>query len=123
MTVFTGSSVDRAFRHSFLLTFRTLGTANEIFDLLLDRYYMDAPEGITMAELEDWKVRCLLPTQRRVLQVFTGWLVEHAMIEDDPPIARRLQDFLSEITGSAENVSLAQQVMKTLERLVSLLLC
>lgn len=73
-----------------------------------------------MAELEEWRIRCLLPTQRRVLSVFTTWLVEHSMIEDDPPIARRLQDFLAEITAPAENVGLAQQVMETLERLVSL---
>ena len=40
------------------------------------------------------------------------------MIEDDPPIARRLQDFLAEITAPAENAEHAQKVMETLKRLV-----
>ena len=44
------------------------------------------------------------------------------MIEDDPPIAHRLQDFLSEVlvrkSGNETLAALAGEVMKTLERLV-----
>lgn len=99
-------------------TFRTLGTADEIFDHLLERYYLDAPSTIKVSELDEWKTRCLLPSQRRVLSIFTTWLEDHSMIEDDPPIARRLQDFLAEITAPAENAEHAQKVMETLKRLV-----
>ena len=70
------------------------------------------------AELEDWRSRRLLPTQRRVLSMFKAWLSDHAMIEEEPEIARRLQDFLSEITAPPENVALASEVTKTLERMV-----
>lgn len=122
LTLFLGVNVDRDFRHAFLSTFRTLGTADEIFDLLLERYYLDAPATLTESELVEWKARCLLPSQHRVLSVFTTWLEDHAMIEDDPPIARRLQDFLAEITAPPENVVHAQKVMDTLKRLVCHLL-
>ena len=118
LTATSGVTAERAFRHAFLSTFKTMATANEIFDLLLKRYHLDAPSGLTAVEFDEWRIRCLLPTQRRVLAVFTTWLVEHSMIEEDPPIARRLQQFLAEIPASAENVSLAEQVMKTLEHLV-----
>ena len=74
---------------------------------------------MTDAELEEWRTQRLLPTQRRVLSIFKEWLTEHAMVEEDPPIARRLQDFLSEITAPPENVALAGEVMKTLSRVVS----
>ncbi|KAI0690763.1 ras guanine nucleotide exchange factor domain-containing protein [Cytidiella melzeri] len=110
-------NVDKEFRHVFLTTFRTMGTADEVFDLLLRRYYLESPAAIAPSELDEWKARCLLPSQRRVLSIFTTWLEEHSMVEDDPPIARRLQNFLAEITAPAENVVHAQKVMMTLERL------
>ncbi|KAI0348122.1 ras GEF [Trametopsis cervina] len=110
-------NASRQLRHTFLSTFRTLGSASEIFDLLLERYYLDAPPSLTVSELDEWRTRCLSPSQARVLSIFTIWLEEHRMIEDDPPIARRLQDFLGEIIASGGNESQAKQVMKTLERL------
>ena len=40
------------------------------------------------------------------------------MIEDDPPIAAKLQSFLTSITTPSDNVAVAREVMNTLERLV-----
>ncbi len=118
---FTDPSHETKLRHVFLSTFRTMGTADEIFDLLLERYDLDAPQTLTTVELEEWRTKRLLPTQRRVISIFTAWLVNHNMIGDDPPIARRLQEFLSEISGPADNLSMANQAMKTLECLVGVL--
>jgi son of sevenless len=95
-----------------------MGTAEEVFELLLKQYYLDVPTGISPSQLHEWKAKYLLPMQGRVLSIFTTWLEEHSMIEDDPPVARRLQSFLAEITSPQENVLHAQKVMKTLERLV-----
>lgn len=105
-------------RHVFLRTFRTFGSANEIFDLFLERYHLDVPHAVTAAELEEWRVKRLVPTQKRVLSIFMTWLVDHDMVEEDPPIARRLQDFLSEIRPPSENATMAAEVMQALERLV-----
>lgn len=105
-------------RHIFLRTFRTFAAAEEIFDLLRGQYDLPPPQDVTAVELEEWRTKRLLSSQKRVLTIFVTWLVEHNMIEEDPPIAQRLQRFLSDIAAPPENAALAQEVMKTLSRLV-----
>lgn len=86
--------------------------------MLLDRYHIQPPSCLSEAEVEVWREKKLLPTQRRVLAVFLTWLENHSMIQDDPPIACRLQDFLTGITEPRRNRIAAKQVMDILERLV-----
>ena len=81
---------------------------------------MSEPHGLSPLEVTEWRAKRLLPAQRRVLLMLKTWLVDHAMIEDDPPIAARLQIFLETIKAPSENVALAREVMTTLERLVRL---
>lgn len=54
-----------SYRHAFLTTFRTFTTADEVFDLLIERYQMDHPAGLTTEEFEEWKNRKLRPIQTR----------------------------------------------------------
>ncbi|KAJ3556493.1 hypothetical protein NM688_g2000 [Phlebia brevispora] len=110
-------TVGERMRHTFLRTFRTFASANEIFDLLLERYDLDVPQAVTATELEEWRTRRLLQSQRKVLAIFMSWLVDHNMIEEDPSVARRLQDFLSEISEPPDNVAAAQEVRQALERI------
>lgn len=111
-------TVGQKMRHIFLRTFRTFAAAEEIFDLLRGQYDLPPPQDVTAVELEEWRTKRLLSSQKRVLTIFVTWLVEHNMIEEDPPIAQRLQRFLSDIAAPPENAALAQEVMKTLSRLV-----
>jgi son of sevenless len=99
-----------------------MGTPDEIFDLLLSQYNQAQPQGLTGSEADDWRVRRLYPIQHRVLAVFQTWLVDHRMVEDDPPIARRLQMFLAEVTAAKENADVAAEVGKSLEHMVCALL-
>lgn len=68
--------------------------------------------------MEVWRQKKQLPVQRRVLAIFQAWLENHSMIQDDPPIACRLQEFLCSITTPQQNTAYAKQVMNILERLV-----
>ena len=70
--------LDFKLRRTFLTTFRTYSTAERIYELLLERYNLKVPEDLSPAELDDWRTRRLLPTQRRVLLIFKTWLVDHA---------------------------------------------
>lgn len=101
------------------MSYKTFATPDEIFDLLLARYYMKQPPGLSEAELVFWREKKCLPTQKRVLLVFATWLEHHRMVQDDPPVARRLQEFLATIVEPAANRVLAKQVMGVLERIVS----
>ena len=114
----TDPSHERVLRHSFLATFRTIAHGERIFDALLVQYNEAQPNGLTGSEADEWRLRHLFPMQRRVLEVFRTWLVDHRMVEDDPLVARRLQAFLIGVPAGDKNASLAAEVMKLLEQMV-----
>ena len=96
-----------------------MGTSSELFRLLLSQYNREQPEGLTGVEADDWRIKRLFPTQRRVLSILETWLVYHRMIEDDPPVAQCLQTWLNSLIQAGESVALTTELSKTLERLVS----
>jgi hypothetical protein len=100
------------------LTFRTFATADEIFTMLAARYELAPPEDLSPLEMEDWRSRKLLPTQNRVLMCLTTWLEDYSMLNEDPHISQRMQDFLGLITQPASLALAARLILASLERLV-----
>lgn len=48
-------SSDTKYNKTFLMTYKSFTTTNELFDLLVARFWTQPPEGITPAELDEWK--------------------------------------------------------------------
>lgn len=82
------------FSTMFLATFRTITTPDILFELLVERFRMSPPKNLSPADVEDWKSRYLLPTRKRVLDLFIAWLEQHQLLEEEAHIARHLTDFL-----------------------------
>ncbi|KAF6754307.1 ras guanine nucleotide exchange factor domain-containing protein [Ephemerocybe angulata] len=114
--VFAGPDQLDPFAHIFLMTFRTFTTSEELFDLLLDRFSMTRPDNLNEIEVADWKRRSLVPTQRHVLDVFTLWLENHRLLEDDPHIAQRLPDFIRHV-ATPRLPTEGQTLLQNIERL------
>lgn len=93
-------------------------TSEELFDLLLDRFSMSRPDNLNELEVEDWKKRSLIPTQRHVLDVFKLWLEDHRLLEEDPHIAARLPDFIRHV-ATPRLPSEGQALLTRVEQLVS----
>ncbi|TCD65471.1 hypothetical protein EIP91_002589 [Steccherinum ochraceum] len=108
---------EKQYRHAFLMTYSAFATADEVFDLLLSRFHMEPPAGLTVEETELWKQKKLRTGQKRVLSTFSTWLEHHRLVEDEPAVAQRLQEFLQSITSPTGNKVMAKQVMKVLERM------
>lgn len=106
------------FRRAFLVTFRTFATSTDVFDLLVAQYELEAPPNLTEEEFEHWRREKLRPTQQRVLTVLTMWLEEYDLLNQDPEVAPKLQDFLSLIVTPASLALTARHMLKSLERLV-----
>ena len=54
--VFTNHSLtDTKYNKTFLMTYKSFTTTNELFDHLAARFWTQPPDGITPAELEEWK--------------------------------------------------------------------
>lgn len=93
-------------------------TSADFYDMLLANFNQEQPLGLTGAEADEWRLKRLYPIQHRVLCAFRTWLEDYRMIEEDPPIAQRLQKFLPRVTSPAEIALVAEGVMETLKRLV-----
>lgn len=47
-------NVDPIFIRTFLMTYKSFTTLDELFDLLVKRYRIQPPDGLVQAELEEW---------------------------------------------------------------------
>ncbi|KAJ6520256.1 ras guanine nucleotide exchange factor domain-containing protein [Mycena sanguinolenta] len=108
---------EKMFKDIFLTTFRTFTTANQLFDLLVARYHMERPENLTDAQAEEWREKMQLPTQRWTLTLFTMWLADHRLLEEEPHIAQRLTDFLTKITQPQSLALTAKLIIRKIEEL------
>lgn len=106
------------FRRSFLVTFRTFATSTEVFDLLVAQYESEVPQNLTEDEFDHWRREKLRPTQKRVLTVLTMWLEDYDLLNQDPEVAPKLQNFLSLVISPATLALTARHMLKSLERLV-----
>ncbi|KAJ7024347.1 ras guanine nucleotide exchange factor domain-containing protein [Mycena alexandri] len=108
---------EKTFKDIFLTTFRTFTTANQFFDMLVARYHMELPEDLTDTQAEEWREKMQLPTQRRTLTLFTMWLQDHRLLEEEPHIAQRLTDFLTHIVSPQPLALTAKLIIRSIEDL------
>jgi son of sevenless-like protein len=110
-------SESRAFSDIFLMTFRTFTTPNTVFDMLLEQYYSPPPKDLPETATVVWIARVRLPLRLRILEIFSAWLEEHRLLEEEPYIAGRLIEFLNSIDDSSLAGN-AESLLQTIQRLV-----
>ncbi|GJJ13429.1 hypothetical protein Clacol_007683 [Clathrus columnatus] len=111
---FLKSDLEKRFRHVFLLTFHSFTTAERILELLIEKYEMDSPPGLDVEEFNEWKDKKLRPTQARVLHVLTVWVDNYGLIQDDPRVIPRLQDFLELIHSPPQHAQNARLILQNI---------
>ncbi|KAL0576874.1 hypothetical protein V5O48_005109 [Marasmius crinis-equi] len=108
---------DTAYRRMFLTTFRTFMDAKDLFDMLVDHFRAEPPSELTEADYEDWKDKHLNNVQRMVLNVFSMWLEEHRLLEEEPQIATPLTEFLNHIKSPNPLAPQGQLIIESIKRL------
>jgi son of sevenless len=98
------------------MTFRTFTTADTLFDMLVQRYRKESPESLTATELQE-RGHHAVGVQRNVLTIFTMWLEDHRLLEEEPHIAQRMTGFLR-LVVSPPLSTMAKHLINTIERLV-----
>lgn len=59
------TSADTAFFQAFLLTYRSFVTTDNLVELLLERYHIEAPSDLTDEQMKEWKLRKQTPIRLR----------------------------------------------------------
>ncbi|KAK8854953.1 hypothetical protein IAR55_003693 [Kwoniella newhampshirensis] len=89
------SSTDTPFFQAFLLTFRSFTNGAELFDRLVERYSISAPDGLTYIQAQEWKVKKQAPIRLRVANALRTWLERHYIEETDAVVLDKIEDFAS----------------------------
>lgn len=81
--------LDAVFNGTFLLTYRSFTTAEELFELLVRRFSIQPPPGINQQGLAEWEDKKQKLVRFRVVNVLKSWL-EHFWLEANDEVSRTL---------------------------------
>ncbi|KAJ6509001.1 ras guanine nucleotide exchange factor domain-containing protein [Mycena sanguinolenta] len=106
---------DPTFIKAFLMTFKSFSTVDDLFDLLVQRFWIQPPPKLTPAEREEWGKLKQHVIQMRVLNTFKSMVVDDDVLEkDDMFILDRMKEFL--ITEEVSKFPAAKQLLILIER-------
>ena len=83
------------FNTTFLLTYRSFTTAAELFDLLVKRFSIQPPRGISEDDYKMWVDKKQKPIRIRVVNILKSWLDNYWMENNDPASRQLLQRVVS----------------------------
>ncbi|CAK5270285.1 unnamed protein product [Mycena citricolor] len=106
---------DPTFIKSFLMTFKSFTTVDELFDLLVQRFRIQPPANLTPGEREEWGKLKQHVIQIRVLNIFKSMVIDDDVLDkDDLFILDRMKDFLS--SDELAKFPAAKQLLNNIER-------
>ncbi|XP_001947929.1 protein son of sevenless-like [Acyrthosiphon pisum] len=116
---------DPKFVKTFLTIYRSFCSPHDLMDLLIERYKIPEPSGITLNseslrdETKRFKKEYLIPVQFRVLNVFRHWVDYHYYdYQCYPYLLDKLYEFLDSINGKSIK-KLTDSLIKIIHRKTS----
>lgn len=98
--------LDSNFNNTFLLTYRSFTTARELFELLVHRFGIQPPEGLSPADFEVWRERKQSPIRFRVVNILKNWFetfwMEDSQEEETKNLIRDVYNFARDTVKSTE---------------------
>jgi son of sevenless len=117
--VLTVTIVDMKFVKTFMMTWKSFSELDELFELLTQRYWIEPPEGLRPAELEEWRKLKQQIVRTRVLNTFKTLVTDEDDVLDteDHYIYGRIKHFL--LRDDVAVHSAAKPCLMWVERAVS----
>ncbi|UNI19677.1 cell division cycle- protein [Purpureocillium takamizusanense] len=84
--------LDPNLNNTFLLTYRSFTSARELFELLVKRFGIQPPEGISQQDYEAWRDRKQKPIRFRVVNILKSWLDNFWMEEHNEESKQLIRD-------------------------------
>lgn len=87
---------DPKFSKAFLMTYKTFTTLDELFRLLVERFWIQPPEGLNSPELVEWRKLKQQIIRIRVINTIKSMVQDDDVLErDDAYILDRMMEFVS----------------------------
>ena len=97
--------LDSSFNNTFLLTYRSFTSARELFEMLVKRFAIQPPEGLTQAEYEMWRDGKQKLIRFRVVNILKNWFDNFWMedqSEETKQLIRDVSNFARDTIKSTE---------------------
>ncbi|KAK4214542.1 ras guanine nucleotide exchange factor domain-containing protein [Rhypophila decipiens] len=97
--------LDSNFNNTFLLTYRSFTSAKELFEMLVKRFAIQPPEGLTQAEYEMWRDGKQKLIRFRVVNILKNWFESFWMedqSEETKQLIRDVYNFAKDTIKSTE---------------------
>ncbi len=113
--------LDSNFNNTFLLTYRSFTSARELFELLLQRFQIQPPEGMAQSDYEIWRDRKQKPIRFRVVNILKSWFDNFWMEEQNEETKALIRDVYTfardtvkttETPGSSPLMAILEQRLK-----------
>jgi len=113
--------LDSSFTDTFLLTYRSFTTARELFELLVKRFNIQPPEGLSPGEFDMWRDQKQKLIRFRVVKILKSWF-DNFWMEDyndeSKKLIRDVYDFARDTVKSTETPGSAP-LMQVLDQRLS----
>lgn len=111
---------DPNYTTTFLLTYRSFTTAAELFELLVKRFGLQPPAGLSRDEYSIWEEHKQKPARFRVLNIIKIWLEQYWMELDDANSQALLERMLAfaKSTFATTKIPLAKALIAVIEQRV-----
>ena len=84
--------LDSNFNNTFLLTYRSFTTSRELFELLVKRFNIQPPEGLSNSDYEAWRDRKLKFIRFRIVNILKSWFENFWMEEPNEESMQIIRD-------------------------------
>ncbi|KAH7885094.1 ras guanine nucleotide exchange factor domain-containing protein [Phlebopus sp. FC_14] len=106
---------DTTFIKTFLMTYKSFTTLDELFDLLVKRFFILAPDTLSPTELEEWKKLKQHIIQMRVLNTFKSMVTDDDFLEkEDLYILDRMRELLQQ--DAVSKFAISKQLITLVDR-------
>ncbi|KAG1749328.1 ras GEF [Suillus lakei] len=106
---------DPKFSKAFLMTYKTFTTLDELFRLLVERFWIQPPEGLNSPELVEWRKLKQQIIRIRVINTIKSMVQDDDVLErDDAYILDRMMEFVSR--DEVITLPAAKQLMVIIKR-------
>ncbi|KAJ9295200.1 hypothetical protein DTO271G3_6370 [Paecilomyces variotii] len=113
--------LDASFNNTFLLTYRSFTSAPELFEMLVQRFTIQPPYGLSQDDMQMWVDRKQKPIRFRVVNILKSWF-EHFWMEpndeENMNLLRRVHAFTKDsiattkTPGSPQLLAIIEQRLK-----------
>ena len=95
--------LDPGFNNTFLLTYKSFTTAPEFFEMLVKRFSIQPPRGISLEDHKTWAEKKQKPIRFRVVNILKSWFDSYWMENADQAsdqLLRRVYSFAKDVIAT-----------------------